>query len=293
VQNDHTGDDRRQNQKRVGRVSLAWLRGPDPEYPVLPQWHGGDVSPPNSLTAVQQFTRSAEDTPDAIMALHTRLLGQVADEEDDEFADSELEGAFQLMDFDAEGKLKEATISTIKSRESRGHARLEQKAEAEEVSASEETRADVEVSNYNPISLTDEAPTTTSAPTFQPLPVAANNQPSHSPEYTHATRWAEDYLRSTIPSPTSTAPSRIRATIPHLRAYHLWHTQHLSLDAIASHLRDPPLSHNTVTGYVMQAVTLERLEYDKEAMRALMMSLPVGMRKGRFKWMAEKVGASR
>jgi hypothetical protein len=149
----------------------------------------------------------------------------------------------------------------------------------------------VEISDYNPIDLNTKELTTTSPLTFHSLTQPTNEASSHTPEYHAATTWAQTHLKSTIPSPTSTARSRIRATIPHLRAYHLWYHQKLSLDDIASCLRNPPLSHSTVTGYILQAVSLERLEYDNVAMRDMMMEMPTGLRKGRWKWMAEKVGA--
>jgi hypothetical protein len=79
--------------------------------------------------------------------------------------------------------------------------------------------------------------------------------------------------------------------MPHLRAYHLWYHQKLSIDEIARLLRDPPLSHSTVTNYVLQAIALERLAYDKESLRRVLLAIPSGMRKGRWKALAEKVGA--
>jgi hypothetical protein len=63
------------------------------------------------------------------------------------------------------------------------------------------------------------------------------------------------------------------------------------MDDIASHLRDPPLAQSTVMGYIVQAIQLERLDFDKAAMRDVMMSMPVAARQGRWKWMAQMVGA--
>jgi hypothetical protein len=48
-----------------------------------------------------------------------------------------------------------------------------------------------------------------------------------------------------------------------------------------------------VSGYILQAVTLERLEYDDDAMRDMLMGLPVGMRRGKWKWIAEKIGVAK
>ncbi|USP79928.1 uncharacterized protein yc1106_07202 [Curvularia clavata] len=112
-----------------------------------------------------------------------------------------------------------------------------------------------------------------------------------SPSYDLATTWAQRYVQSTIPSPTSSALPRIHATASHLRTYHLWHHQKMAVEEIALLVRDPPLPPRTVTNYILQAVTLEKLEYEREALRNLMSALPSGMRKGRWKGLAEKVGA--
>jgi hypothetical protein len=106
-----------------------------------------------------------------------------------------------------------------------------------------------------------------------------------------ATTWAQEHLQLTIPSPSSTAPSRIRATVTHLRAYHMWYYQKLSIDRMTQILRDPPLSSNTVASYILQAITLERLEYEKESLRDVLMVMPSGVRKGRWRALAEEVDA--
>jgi hypothetical protein len=134
----------------------------------------------------------------------------------------------------------------------------------------------------------------TPSPSIQP-PTKSTTEPKeenvHTPEYDLATRWAHSYLSLTIPSPTSPAPSHIRATIPHLRAYNMWHHQSLSLSEIARHLRDPPLSESTVGSYVLQAITLEKMDYDGEAVRGLLMGMPEALRKGKWRRLSEKVGA--
>jgi len=284
--------DNAQTQKRVGRVNLSWLKGPDPGYPILPNELEKTTSSPNSLSNFQYSSHSTGATENAALASDTRLSTNEADEADDEFADPELEQAFQVMDLDSEGKLKEVAAAEPKATPKRASPRISQAEKSSsgiKPSGGKDVQATIEMSDYNPIDLDSEEPTTAPPPTFQPL-LSPTDEPSHSPEYELATTWAQEYLKSTIPSPTSTLPSRIRATIPHLRAYHLWHTQQFSIDDIASDLRDPPLSHSTVTGYILQAVQLERLAYDKDAMRELMMSMPEGMRKGRFRWLAERVG---
>jgi hypothetical protein len=70
----------------------------------------------------------------------------------------------------------------------------------------------------------------------------------------------------------------------------MWHYQKLSVERMAAILRDPPLSSNTIANYILQAVTLERLEYEEDSLRSVLLALPSGMRKGRWRRLAEKVG---
>jgi hypothetical protein len=287
-------------QKHVGRVNLSWLTGPDPGYPTLPKEPDEDAGISHSSAEIHQEVAS---TPE------TRLSQLDVAEEDDDFEDPELEAALQVMDLDEEGKLKSFASTTMAVDASQKSGRIvsavgsassdRPRTEANGIHdtklrspKSPDTSDNTDLSDYNPLTLdTDtETPTTASPLTFRPLTQSTNQAPN-TPEYQAATTWAQNHLQSTIPSPTSKTPSRIRATIPHLRAYHLWYHQNLPLDDIARHLRDPPLSHSTVTGYILQAVSLERLEYDRDAMRDVMMGMPTALRKGRWRWMAEKVGA--
>ena len=273
-------------QKRVGRVNLSWLKGPDPAYPQLPQ-HPKDRDTP--VASADPSFESGTTSQGMAYTADAELPQSGADEEFDEFADSELEDALQVLDLDEDGKLIDAPVSTARPVKAKRTRKAPTAPQPEPRQA--ELPKDIDLSDYNPISLDPQEPVTASSPNTMSPPVAAD-EPSQSPEFSSATSWAQTYLESTVPSPSSTAPSRIRATIPHLRAYHLWHRQSLSIDDVANHLRDPPLSHSTVTGYILQAIALEGLGYDKDRLREIMMGLPVGMRKGRFKWIAEKVGAT-
>lgn len=277
-------------QKRVGRVNLSWLRGPDPEYPQLPQ-HPEDRDPPVASASSDpslEFGAISQPTAD-ISEATLRQSGVV--EEVDEFADPELEEALQILDQDEDGKLIDVPAPTAHIAKAKRTRKTTSVPKPEPLPQAEVPK-DLDLSDYNPISLDTQESVVTSPPNTISPPAAAD-EPSHSSEFGSATSWAQTYLESTVPSPSSTTPSRIRATIPHLRAYHLWHHQSLLIDDVAGHLRDPPLSHSTVTGYILQAIALERLEYDKDKLRDIMTGLPVGMRKGRFKWIAEKVGATR
>ncbi|KAI0875000.1 ribonuclease H-like protein [Hypoxylon argillaceum] len=60
---------------------------------------------------------------------------------------------------------------------------------------------------------------------------------------------------------------KTRSTFPQLRAYYLWHGYDLPLTTIAQLLRDPPLKTNTVAGYILSAVQLEKLPVDPNRLR--------------------------
>ncbi|KAF1945438.1 hypothetical protein EJ02DRAFT_463271 [Clathrospora elynae] len=273
--------------KRVGRVSLSWLKGPDPGYPTLPQVSAEETERPLSTPLFKHSSAVPTEDP-----------------EDDEFADPELEEALQRMDIDRDGKLRDDVEGAALEHEAAaGHVAhiLPLAAVAEddmhahnphELASAQvpSTTNVVELSDFNPITLDSQELDEPSTPTFTPLASPSEETP-RAPDYDLATTWAQEYLHSTVPLPTSAAPSRIRATVPHLRAYHLWYHQKLSVDEIAQHLGDPPLSHSTVTSYVLQAIALEKLEYDKESLKDAMMLMPSGMRKGRWKWLAEKASA--
>lgn len=71
----------------------------------------------------------------------------------------------------------------------------------------------------------------------------------------------------------------------------MWAHQKLPLDTIAALLREPPLPVSTVGSYVLQAITLERMEYDDGEVRGMLMGMPEALRRGKWRGLAEKVGA--
>ncbi|KAL1793341.1 hypothetical protein ACET3X_008323 [Alternaria dauci] len=175
--------------------------------------------------------------------------------DNDEFADPELEDALRRMTLDDSGRLTEEASGP----------------------ALEHDSLDLHESNeLIPAPLPD---------------IGLLNEPSRTSEYNLATTWAQEHLQLSIPSPSSRAPSRIRATVTHLRAYHMWHYQKLAVDRMTQILRDPPLSSNTVGNYILQAVTLEGLEYETESLRGVLSMMPSGMQKGRWRALAEEVDA--
>ncbi|ODA80451.1 hypothetical protein RJ55_03409 [Drechmeria coniospora] len=65
-------------------------------------------------------------------------------------------------------------------------------------------------------------------------------------------------FRASKRTPIATTPSA-------LRAYYVWRlNEDLGPEAVAKLLRDPPLQSNTVVSYILDAITAEKLPYDKK-----------------------------
>ncbi|XPT02390.1 Exodeoxyribonuclease I [Ascochyta lentis] len=310
------------SQKRVGRIDLRRLQGPDPEYPILPDLPGGSEAHKMSLDE----DRVALDTSEQDELGTSNNVAKAAEESDsgsDEFEDSELEEALQGLNIDKDGQLWEDNEAAVRRPESTQlHRSLEPDASAELPQTIQELQAvDKESEHTSPapqrpntdkqadsandsISKQEEhQPTPTlnsSKATESPAHRTLSSNPainsaqgtSHTAEYNLATSWAQAYLASTVPLPTALTPSHIRATVPHLRAYSLWRHQGLSLAEVGRHLRDPPLSESTVGSYVLQAIVLERMEYDREEVKKVLMEMPEALRRGKWRGLAGKVGAN-
>ncbi|CBX90305.1 hypothetical protein LEMA_P064310.1 [Plenodomus lingam JN3] len=274
--------------RRVGRIKLPTLRGPDPAYPVLPRADTPDSTKSSLLSELEDDDVSETSSTSNFDKTYVYKAVVSAElESDNEFADAELEEALQGLTLDSNGCLEESRAKACrdKNEQERGSSTVSPLAtgalqitsvgckdekklladagkRSEDVGSSSEVRADLKQS-----------------------------QTTESPQYVQATDWAQDYLRATIPSPTATTPSRLRATIPHLRAYHMWHHQQLAVETIAEHLREPPLSLSTVQSYILQAITMEKLEYDGNSLKEVILAMPVSQRKGRWRWLAERIGA--
>ncbi|KAJ4352699.1 hypothetical protein N0V95_004024 [Ascochyta clinopodiicola] len=243
------------SQKRVGRIDLSGPKGPDPEYPILPDLGGEQATFSSEGASVSDPCEEDEVEASSSVA---KVVGE-SDSGSDEFEDSELEEALRGLDIDRDGKL-------------RGNVGLSE-----------------------PYPLPRSSPSTEPQKIEEPVEAIDKHEASETtrtPEYNLATSWAQRYLASTIPSPTAHTPSHIRATVPHLRAYSLWRHQGLSMSEIARRLCDPPLAESTVGSYVLQAIVLERMEYDDEEVRKVLMGMPEAMRRGKWRGLAEKVGAN-
>jgi len=304
--------------RRVGRVNFSRLSDPDPGYPTLPSVSSdeGDDSDsssafdPPSKTRLRRRAVENTSTEEPLLEVSDRT-------EIDEFEDKELDHLLSSMDIDEmlddkndkpsvayalkdgleqtphsltpdpttetndEGQRSADTISIGNT------SKDEKKKEKSKEPSSAPSKATMSVSA--PLQPQDPDSTPAPTPTFAPL------QPDTTPrssEYIAAETWAQDYLYRTIPSPSasSTSTSRIRTTVPHIRAYHLWHHQHLPLDVVATHLRDPPLAQSTVASYILQAVTLEKLEYRSDELKEVLRGLPIGLRMGRWRYLVERLG---
>jgi hypothetical protein len=323
-------------QRRVGRINLNRLKGPDPGYPTLPKLHGGDniyTSSDEDLVDISERHEEAGLHEEDESVESESVVNLEEDQETDEFDDSELEEALQDLSIDSDGELHEMSSQASSDESAPSPARFELSAESgsdeSNVEASFEqdlqddkpTEPAAPSTSYDPAfdkeeqqllgllydsdvieylhSPTPSPPSSPFTPTElslslspQPKPqLSAPTSPSQPPEYALATSWAQSYLASSIPSLSSRTPSHIRATVPHLRAYHMWRHQKLPLDTIARLLREPPLPPSTVGSYVLQAITLERMEYADEEVREVLMGLPEALRRGKWRALAEKVGA--
>lgn len=314
------------SQRRVGRINLSRLRGPDPRYPELPSFRGGD----------EVDSASDEDLvelPDRVTEMQfgrNNKAAVVSEEGDttDEFDDSELEEALQDLSIDSDGELQIVRLDTVRIKQEKaparqlfvaeddtGNKRVGRSEEADASLAEDDPAMDKEEQRLTDPTNDPEVTAHLQGPPFVgPAPAAPASAPSvphsepstswpiapppiaehgftHTPEHALGTAWARSYLSSTIPPPGSLTPSHIRATVPHLRVYHMWHHQHLSLLEIARQVRDPPMASSTVASYILQAITLERMEYDVLAVRELLMGMPEALRRGKWRGLAGRVGA--
>jgi hypothetical protein len=87
-----------------------------------------------------------------------------------------------------------------------------------------------------------------------------------------------------------TTKRAIKTTPSSLRAYYIWHSNaDLTPESIAKLLRDPPLKTNTVTGYILNAISAENLPYSKSRLKdEVLASLPAdAVTTGRYRSLAE------
>lgn len=91
-----------------------------------------------------------------------------------------------------------------------------------------------------------------------------------------AETWLMEYKATRPDGKTRAGPAA-------LRAYFIWHANDdLSVDSIAKLLRDPPLQLLTVCGYILEAVKVEKLAYDKVRLRQVLDLYPPDVAQWRF-----------
>ena len=110
-------------------------------------------------------------------------------------------------------------------------------------------------------SITTTATTVTTTPT-KPKPRPSTSTPSKPPpdaRVTEASLWATQFRL---------AHPKTRAAPSSLRAYYLWHANaELSPAEVAVLLRDPPLQTSTVLSYILDAIRLGRVPFEKRRLR--------------------------
>jgi hypothetical protein len=297
--------------QRVSRVDFSRLKGVDPGYPKLPRLSSEKEDRSDSSDT---FNPTPQIRPPRYVVKDStshEASGHVDnDHETGEFEKEEVEKLMSTMEIDDVLQVEKGQSVIVNNQQnqckqhptqSTSSAMLEQNEMGERVVASpsetgptskEKKKKKLGAAESTSTQASISAGDTTLAPThFKPL---VPDTTSKSPEYLLAEIWAQAYLRSTIPSPSTSSastspPSRIRATVPHIRAYHLWHHQRLPLEEVAGHLRDPPVAISTVLNYIALAVDLERLEYRNEDMRIVLAGLPLGLRMGRYRRLIDRI----
>lgn len=104
-----------------------------------------------------------------------------------------------------------------------------------------------------------------------------------TPEYSTAQTWATTY-RASLPS-----PRKPTASPASLRAYALWHEQKHTVPEAAALLRDPPLQNATVAVYVLEALRLEKLPFERGRLEEVLGYVPSGGA-GRYRGFLSGVG---
>ena len=109
--------------------------------------------------------------------------------------------------------------------------------------------------------------TTSMDPQQNPSQVAKN---SHSPEFKEAEDWAIAYMAEHVLTQREKQISLAR-----LRAYHLWHYQHLPEREVRRVLRDPPLKTITIVSYVCDVLYWKELPAEPHRLLRLLETIPL------------------
>lgn len=259
--------------RRIGRVKLSRSMEANPGYPTLPTSSATDEEVDSDDS--DAFDPAPVDRSRKA-AVEPAIAQTLSEQDEGEFADSELEEALSEMDIDKLSEVREV---------GRPEATMEQEDIIRELPAVDDATINTvqqEAMDLDPV-YPPQPLDTTPLPTFGSL-IPGPNDALGTPEFVAATLWAQSYLRDTVPAPClrSSRPASIRATTPHLRAYCLWHHMRIPLEEIGARLKDPPLAQSTVSSYILQAIDLERLDCEEGRLRALLETVPQAMRSDRW-----------
>lgn len=108
------------------------------------------------------------------------------------------------------------------------------------------------------------------------------NGQKRSKEVEEADKWVTKYMAQ---------EGTLVASGPQLRAYAMWHEGGCGVEEISKLWRDPPLKLRTVADYILEAIRLESLPYEKEKVKELIThagptaNFPWEKKVGLKKWM--------
>nr|XP_036578439.1 3'-5' exonuclease [Colletotrichum truncatum]KAF6785682.1 3'-5' exonuclease [Colletotrichum truncatum] len=119
------------------------------------------------------------------------------------------------------------------------------------------------------------------AESLQKIPVVAPKKFQKDPRVTAADDQVAGYRASV---------SSLRAAPWNIRSYYIWKdNDDLNPEAIAKILREPPLQTMTVVNYILEAIRLEELPFDKERLKNEVLGLlPKEVLQGRYKTIMQK-----
>jgi hypothetical protein len=139
------------------------------------------------------------------------------------------------------------------------------------VSAAEAAAQNIEIEEDSEINPTTHKPVFAS--TSKPKDSKPSAPPPPKPQILiTAEEWATTYRASNPPKSTNPNTS---AGFSALRAYALWYNNPtLTLADCGAMLRDPPLKTTTITAYILDAVRLEKLPFEKERLREVLGMVP-------------------
>lgn len=121
-------------------------------------------------------------------------------------------------------------------------------------------------------------------PETSPAEASGPTLPPKDPRVVAAETWLEDY-KSTLPNGKTTKGAAA------LRTYYIWHNNaDLDLVGVGALLREPPLSPNTVAGYILQTVKHEKQPFDRVRLKTEVLDVfPRGVALKAYKGVLEMV----